>query len=45
MAVYKEITLQELEERPTLPVSIQDRDKVRAVVTSFITHMKASLED
>lgn len=44
MAVYKEITVQELENRQTLPVTPAERDQIRTIVTNFISHLKASVE-
>lgn len=44
MAVYKEITVQELENRQTLPIPSTERDQIRTIVTNFISHLKASVE-
>tara|TARA_X000001382_G_scaffold35060_3_gene23121 strand:+ start:419 stop:553 length:135 start_codon:yes stop_codon:yes gene_type:complete len=43
MAIYKEKPAIEVHNRPIHPITTDEKTKVRAVVTSFITHMKAAL--
>ncbi len=43
MAIYKEKSAAEVLAEPVYPITSDQRTKVRAVVTNFITHMKAAI--
>ena len=43
MAIYREKTSLEVQNKPVHSITADHRTKVRAIVTNFITYLKASL--
>jgi hypothetical protein len=43
MAIYKQIEQEDLQTRKVSSVTTDQKDKMEAIVTAFITHLKAAL--
>ena len=44
MGIYKKVSSKQLENRTVKTISETKKTKVRAIVSNFISHLKASLE-
>ena len=43
MAIYREKTSFEVQNKPVHPITADQKTKVRPIVTNFITYLKASI--